>query len=88
MPPFWLKLSMDTWIKLKLSVPDLILYDTKGRVVFVFEVCKKSCMWIKLKLSVPDLILYDTKGRVVFVFEVCKKSCIPYFALIIALHHS
>ena len=43
-PPYFIHLSMDTWLKRKLSVPDLILYDDKGRVVFVFEVCKKSCI--------------------------------------------
>ena len=43
-PPYFIHLSMDTWLKRKLSVPNLILYDDKGRVVFVFEVCKKSCI--------------------------------------------
>ena len=47
-PLYFIHLSMNTWIKLKLSVPDLILYDAKGRVVFVFEL---KCTMTNLQLS-------------------------------------
>ena len=35
MLPAWLSLLSDTWVRLMLSVPDIVIYDTKGRVTFV-----------------------------------------------------
>ena len=40
-PPAWLSLSPDLWVIRKLSIPDIIMYDSQGRVVFVWEVCKR-----------------------------------------------
>ena len=36
-PPAWLLLPPDTWVRLKLSVPDIVIYNTKDRVTFVWE---------------------------------------------------
>ena len=38
----WLKFLSDTSLIKKLSVPDIVIFNKNGRVLFVWEVCKKS----------------------------------------------
>ena len=40
-PPEWLSLPPDMSLTRKLSVPDIIMFNRKGLVLFVWEVCKR-----------------------------------------------